>query len=156
MPDGDKYRRLAKQCMRITVPLIVLNLSLPAQAQPEMLTLACQGTITKETAGTPQSISMGITVNFITLTVHGFGGTSDVKITYMDEAIIAFDGVDLVDSSQVTHWDTHGGMNRLTGDVEVTSTLMLLKTNTVASSTSYSLNRKPATLVQSRDCRPDL
>src|SRR5437763_15760565 len=125
--------------MRLAVPLIVLSLSLSAQAQREMLTLTCHGTITKEPDGTPEPISMGITVNFTTLTVHGFGGTSDVKITHMDEAIIAFDGIDPMPPGQVTHWDIHGSMNRSTGDMEVTSSLLLLKTSTIANWTSYSL-----------------
>src|SRR5215217_5900177 len=124
--------------MRLSVPLIILNLSLPAEALPEMLTLACHGTMTNRADATPQSISIGITINFITLAVHGLGGTSDVKITYMDEAIIAFDGVDPAEPSQVTHWDIHGSMNRSTGNVEGTSTLLLLKTSTVASWTIYS------------------
>jgi hypothetical protein len=66
--------------MRLSVPLIILNLSLPAQAQPEMLTLACQGTMTNMADATPQSIWMGITINFITLAVHGLGGTSEEPV----------------------------------------------------------------------------
>jgi len=122
---------------------MVLSLWMPAQAQPEMLTFVCQGTMTKAVDGTPELISMGITIDFMTLTVHGFGGTSDLKITYMDETIIAFDGIDPVAPNQVTHWDMHGSINRSTGDVEVTSTLLLLKTRTLASSTSYALNCRP-------------
>src|SRR4029079_9569601 len=128
---------------KITIPLVLLSLSVAAQAQPERRTFACQGTITKQPDGTSEPISMGITINFTNLTVHGFGGTSDVKITYMDAAMIAFDGIDPVAPNQVTHWAVHGSMNRSTGDVEVTSTLLLLKTGSVAGSTSYALNCRP-------------
>jgi hypothetical protein len=131
--------------MRIAiVPLIVLSLSLPAQAQPEMLTLVCQGAITTGREGTPEPISMGVTISFTTLTVHGFGGTSEVKITYMDETIIAFEGLDPVPPNQLTHWDISGRMHRLTGDMEVTSTLFFLNTGTIGSLVSYSLKCKPA------------
>jgi hypothetical protein len=68
--------------------------------------------ITNRADGAPEPISMGVTINFTTQTVHGFGGTADVKITYMDDAIIAFDGIDPVGPNQVTHWDVHGRMNR--------------------------------------------
>jgi hypothetical protein len=129
--------------MRLAVPVTVLSLLLPIQARAETRTFTCEGTITKVSDGTPEPISMGITVNFTTLTVHGFGGTSDVKITYMDAAMIAFDGLDPVAPNQVTHWAVHGSMNRSTGDVEVTSTLLLLKTGSVAGSTSYALNCRP-------------
>src|SRR5919201_6913570 len=101
----------------LTVPLIVLSLSLPAQAQPAMLTFTCQGTITKAANGAPEQISMGMMINFTIQTVFGFGGTADVKITYMDEAIIAFEGIDPISPNQITHWDISGRMNRFTGDV---------------------------------------
>ena len=87
---------------------------------------------------------MGMMINFTTQTVFGFGGTADVKITYMDEAIIAFEGIDPISPNQITHWDISGRMNRFTGDVEARSTFLLLKTGTVRTVVSYSLNCKPA------------
>jgi hypothetical protein len=67
--------------MKATLLLVLAGLSISiAQAtEPKKLTLACQGTATINGAK-PEPISFGITVNFTTRMVEGFGYPFPVKI----------------------------------------------------------------------------
>jgi hypothetical protein len=120
-----------------------------AQAADTTLTLACQGTATVTTMDAkPEPISMGIIVNFTNRTVHGFGypgfgGLMDfpVKITGMDEVTVVFGGSD---SKSAIEKSISGSIDRVTGDVEATSSAHDAKTGKTLTSTSYALKCRPA------------
>jgi len=113
-----------------------------AQAADTTLTLACQGT-TRLGNAAPEPIAMGIIVNFTNQTVQGFGapGVLDypVKITASNDVTIAFLGTDEKhDGSSI-----RGSIDRVTGDVEATSTVTDAKTyNTLY--LKYALKCRPA------------
>ena len=80
-----------------------------AAAEPTgTLTLTCDGTVTHQPEGKPEPISMGIIVNFSDRTVQGFGFSGTIKITSMNEAIVAFEGSDPKALTQVTNWSIRG------------------------------------------------
>ena len=133
---------------RMAWALLVLgNLLTVAQAQPGALTLACKGTTTVTTMpdAKPEPVSMGIIVNFTTRTVQGFGypGLLDypVKVTGANDVMVVFKGSH-DDGSSVS--STTGSIDRVTGDVEATASLIAKKTFTTITSTSYALQCKPA------------
>jgi hypothetical protein len=120
----------------IALNAMVAAVSMTAQAANETLALACQGTmIDKHKDAKPESISMGIIVN---RTVHGFGypGREDfpVKITAMDEVTVVFGGSGQSKPKPFKH-SIHGNIDRVTGDVEATSTLSNAQTGSVTVST---------------------
>jgi hypothetical protein len=118
-----------------------------AQGQPATLTLACKGT----TSGPlmpdekPQSISMGIIVNFSARTVQGFGYPGlihyPVAITAANDVTIAFNGHEQFGSTSLH--TISGSIDRVTGDVEATSSLIDPKTNKFISQTAYALQCRP-------------
>jgi hypothetical protein len=113
-PGGSAMLR---SCSRVTA--MVAGLSMTAQAaEPETLTLACQGTRTITTK--PEPISMGIIVNFTKNTVQGFGSPSlmDVKIASMNDVTVTFGGAQDNGSSIAS---IRGNIDRVTGDVDATS-----------------------------------
>jgi len=124
------------------ITLAVMLVGLPtAQAADETLTLACQGT-TRLGNAKPEPISMGIIVNFTNQTVQSFGapGVLDypVKITASNDVTIAFLGTDEKHGSSI-----RGSIDRVTGDVEATSTMTDAKTyNTLY--LKYALKCRPA------------
>lgn len=107
------------------------------------LKLACEGKVTQQPEGKPEPIAMGIIVNFSHRTVLGFGFSGTIKITSMNEAIIAFEGSDPKALTQVTDWGIRGIVDRVTGILEATSTMSNLETHEVLRSTVYSLKCKP-------------
>jgi hypothetical protein len=118
--------------------LAVAGFSMSAQAQQGTLTLACKGTtlLAMEDAK-PEPTSMGIIVNFVARTVQGFGSPTfmdyPVKITGINDVIVEFGG-----SASI-----HGSIDRVTGDVEATSTVTATKTQKTITSTNYSLKCRP-------------
>ena len=86
---------------------------------------------------------MGIIVNFSDRTVLGFGFSGTIKITSMNEAIIAFEGSDPKALTQVTDWGIRGIVDRVTGILEATSTISNFETHEVLGSTVYTLKCKP-------------
>jgi hypothetical protein len=118
-----------------------------AQAADTTLTLACQGTTTSGLEDAkPEPISMGIIINFTNRTVQGFGfpGFTDypVKITAWNDVTVVFAGSSEV--LKVSRSSINGSMDRVTGDVEATSTLTNTKTDRILSSLSYALKCRPA------------
>ena len=101
-----------------------------AQAQETTLTLACKGMTSAPMIPDekPQPISMGIVVNFSARTVQGFVVPEfefPVKITAANDVRIAFSGEQQLPSS--VH-NIFGSMDRVTGDVEATSSITDPKT----------------------------
>jgi len=90
--------------MKTTAAALLVVTGMVAQAdEPKTLTLACQGAWTDSMIADdkPQTISMGIVVNFTDRTVQGFGdpgsflGIVDyypVKITGWDDVTVSFEG----------------------------------------------------------------
>ncbi len=149
---GWKNRLGSLRCFElariIALTAMVAAASMTAQPADATLTLACQGTTTVTTMedAKPEPISMGIIVNFTNRTVQGFGhpgfgGLMDfpVKITAWNEVTVAFEG-----KNQVIEKSINGSIDRVTGDMEATSTSFNLKTNKTLSSTSYALKCRPA------------
>jgi hypothetical protein len=125
----------------IALTAMVAGLSMTAQAaEPETLTLACQGTRTITTK--PEPISMGIIVNFTKNTVQGFGspGLMDVKIAGMNDVTVTFGGAQDNGSSIAS---IRGNIDRVTGDVDATSMTSDAKTGKIIISTSYTLKCSP-------------
>jgi hypothetical protein len=86
---------------------------------------------------------MGIVVNFSARTVQGFVVPEfefPVKITAANDVTIAFSGEQQLPSS--VH-NIFGSMDRVTGDVEATSSITDPKTSKVISQTAYRLQCKP-------------
>jgi hypothetical protein len=140
---------MLRSCSRIIAlsAMVVVALSTAQAAEPATLTLACQGTITDvtQTDAKPESISMGIIVNFTNRTVQGFGfpGLIDypVKITAWNDVTVAFDGSD---SSLGSTSSIRGSIDRVTGDVEAYSMVTNAKTGNIVTSMSYALKCRPA------------
>jgi hypothetical protein len=89
-----------------------------ATAEPAMVTLLCNGTVTKRGEAKAQPISMSVVVNFAAQTVQGFGrypGGSGlgypVKIVGMDDVVVRFWG----ESSEEV---IAGDLNRVTGRID--------------------------------------
>ena len=112
-------------------------------AEPETLTLACQGTVTDNAKpdAKPEPISMGIVFNFTARTVNGFPHEGEAEITWVDDAIIVFVVKYHGDKAQ---WTFDGNINRVTGDLEAHSVAMLRDDISFRSRIkSYSLKCKP-------------
>jgi hypothetical protein len=130
--------------LRCLIAAVVILASQAAQAQQTALTLACKGTMTSALDEKPQPVSMGIVVNFTTRTVAGFGspGMLDypVKITGVDDVTVVFGG-----SARFGDVENSilGSIDRVTGDVEATTTIANVKSNN-ASHTGYTLKCRPA------------
>jgi hypothetical protein len=91
-----------------------------AQAAETTLTLACKGPATFTTVkdAKPEPVSMGVIVNFTARTVTGFEGDYPVTITAFDDLHISFSG----SRGNGDYWTIEGSMDRVTGDVEASST----------------------------------
>jgi len=132
--------------MKTTAAALLVVTSMTAQAaEPETLTLACNGTVTDDDK--PEPVSMGIVVDFANRTVQGFLTPGDglavyypVNITGWDDVTVSFrgSGSDKIGSSSI-----RGTMDRVTGDV---SALLLLSsdTNKLISALKYELKCTPA------------
>jgi hypothetical protein len=134
------------------IALAVMGLS-PAQAADNVLTLACQGTITetvdsaKSSDDKPEPVSTGIVLNFANRTVQGFfdpgGGLFGldeyypVTITSWDDAIVSFKGSSSGKTSSID-----GTIDRVTG--ALSALRLLSSTNKLISALKYELKCRPA------------
>jgi len=104
--------------------LAALSISTAQAAEPETLTLACEGTETWRSlffsADPPKPSSISIIVNFAAGTVSGFGPIP-VKIDRVSEQLVSFVGHN--NSDEIT-WTVSGSIDRVTGDVEATSSML--------------------------------
>jgi hypothetical protein len=129
------------------IALVAAGLAI-AQAADTTLTLACQGTATLALEDAkPEPYRMSVIFNFTTRTVQGFNSPATpwvsypIKITGSDDVAVAFGG-----SGQVLRAEqsTSGTVDRITGDLEFTETLVDPKTNKIISQTNYALKCRPA------------
>jgi hypothetical protein len=127
---------------------VVACLSMTAQAADTTLTLACTGTSTLAVSDAqPEPYRMSVIFNFTTRTVQGFNSPATpwvsypIKITGSDDVAVAFGG-----SGQVLRAEQSisGTIDRITGDLEFTETLVDPKTNKIISQTNYALKCRPA------------
>jgi hypothetical protein len=119
-----------------------------AQAADTTLTLACAGTSTLAVSDAqPEPYRMSVIFNFTTRTVQGFNSPATpwanypIKITGADDVTVAFRGSGQVLSLGVL--STEGTIDRITGDLEFTETLVDPKTNKIISQTNYALKCRP-------------
>ena len=110
-------------------------------AEPETLTLACQGTVTNNIKpdAKPEPTSMGIIVNFTTETVQGFPHMDVAEITKADDMTIVF-----VASYHGTkaEWGFDGTIDRVTGDLKAHWMLKNMETGN-SRIVAYSLKCQP-------------
>jgi hypothetical protein len=130
---------------------MVAAVSMTAQAADATLTLACDGTatdITRPVDGKPEPVSMlGIIINFTAGTVTSgskgalLGWDFPLKITSFDEAAVLFKGSY---DTELTVRTISGSIDRVTGNIDATNTVMNLKTSKIVTSTTYALKCRPA------------
>jgi hypothetical protein len=129
---------------------MVVALSTAQAAEPQTLTLACQGTTTSGLEDAkPEPVSMGIIVNFTNRTVQGFdhvglfGELIDypVKITAWNDVTVVFKGS--ADFAKSSTDSITGTIDRVTGDVWANSIMTDAKTGKIITSTSYALKCRP-------------
>jgi len=112
-----------------------------------MLALACEGAATDKTdlrePARPEPVSMGLIIDFTTMTVAGFERVfptfraSQVKIIVVDETNIGFSGTDSGGGA------VFGQVDRITGNVEALTEHWNQETNKLQWATGYSLKCKP-------------
>jgi len=110
--------------------------STASAAEPETLTLACQGTTTEEKAK-PKPISLGIIINFTAGTVEGFN--TPAKIAHFDQVTISFDATREQRGNQ---FFVAGSIDRVTGDANALSISELVGGRTIFK--EYALKCRPA------------
>jgi hypothetical protein len=127
----------------LIVAAIVLASQTAEAQQQKALTLSCKGTATGD-HGKPDPISMGIIIDLTAGTVQGFGlpGVMDypLKMTATNDVRVPFSGSQELISSVSS---IRGSIDRVTGDVEATSTLTDPKTHNTLNQTNYALQCKP-------------
>jgi hypothetical protein len=127
----------------LIVTAVILASQTAEAQQSNTLTLACKGTATGDD-GKPDPISMGIIINLTAGTVQGFGlpGVMDypLKMTSTNDVRVPFSGSQELISSVSS---IRGSIDRVTGDVEATSTLADPKTHNTLNQTNYALQCKP-------------
>ena len=119
-----------------------------AQALPSTLTLTCKGTATDSLdPGEKDDLAlMDITVNFTDSTVQGFGYPNGsfnhpVMITTADNVTVGFYGEQ--EGVLSSRESIIGSVNRVTGDVEATLSLIDQKTNKARHQVTYALQCRP-------------
>jgi len=119
----------------IALSAVVVALSTAQAAEPETLTLTCQGTVTGMAGmeGKSEPISIGVIVNFTARTVQGFGYPAEV--TAVDDAVITFNRPDSP--------GIDGMIDRVTGLLRATSVLHS-KNDQVLLTQSYMLKCTPS------------
>jgi hypothetical protein len=124
-----------------------VGFSAVAAAEPVPLTLACKGTSTDSWTpnAKPLPVSQGVAVNFAERTVQGFGTpglmNTPVKITGVDDVTDTFSGSQQIGPSMSYF---NGAIDRVTGDMEATSSSSDAKTSKTMSLMTYALKRRPA------------
>jgi hypothetical protein len=133
--------------LAILFALAGLSLSGVQAAEPETLTLACEGMATDKTdlrePTKPEPVSMGLIIDFTTNTVAGFErvfpsfSADRVKIIGVDKTTFGFSGTDGMGAA------VFGTADRMTGDVEATMERWNEETNKLQWATGYSLKCWP-------------
>jgi len=120
---------MLRHCSRVIALAVMLLGFTTAQAADTALTLACQGTVTtkvflgKFVDYEPESISMGLIVNFTKRTVQGTGRwgpwlfDDQLPITELTDGTVVFEGF-----SKFLGMKVSGTMDRVTGDVGMVAT----------------------------------
>ena len=132
----------------LLVALVALSITTLQAAKPTgTVTLACEGTATDKTdlrePARPEPVSMGLIIDFTTMTVAGFERVfptfraSQVKIIVVDETNIGFSGTDSGGGA------VFGQVDRITGNVEALTEHWNQETNKLQWATGYSLKCKP-------------
>jgi hypothetical protein len=133
-----------------TATLLVLAGLLIATAQaaePETVTLACEGTATDmmRADATRYPKSMGIVINLTTGAVHipSVNGLSiEIIRDASDELTIIFSGLNISSGQAFT-----GHVNRVTGDMMATDSRRDWKTGKILSAMGYSMKCKPTVTI---------
>jgi hypothetical protein len=133
-----------------TATLLVLTGLLIATAQaaePDTVTLACEGTATDMTRAdtTRYPKSMGIVINLTTGAVHipSVNGQSiEIIRDASDELTLIFSGLNPSNGQAFT-----GHVNRVTGDMMATDSRRDLKTGKILSAVDYSMKCKPTVTI---------
>lgn len=132
---------------RLGALLLLLAWSCTANAQAP-LKLTCEGTATDslDPGGKHGLALMGITVNFIDSTVQGFGYPNGsfnhpVMITTADDVTVGFYGEQ--EGVLSSRESIIGSIDRVTGDVEATMSLIDQKTNKATRQITYALQCRP-------------
>lgn len=146
-PKGQPCQR-GRGMFRTVGAVLILGLSFTtgAQAQPNMLTLACKGTTTLTSVpdAKPEPVSMGLIVNWTTRTVQGFSSPDwdiPANVKAVNDVIIAFGGQQEIFGGLSIFMGT---IDRVTGDVDATSTVYEQKTYKVVTQTTWALKCRPA------------
>ena len=123
--------------------LVVTALSIPAQAQQDVLTLACKGTPTSTEGEKPTPVSKGLIVNLTARTIQGFNDLlfrePPDEITGFNDTTIQFFSRRELGGIVMTFM---GSIDRVTGDLEATWTVSA--ENQPNRSGKYLLNCRPA------------
>jgi hypothetical protein len=128
--------------------LLALSCAATAQAPPSMLKLTCEGTATDSLdPGSKDGLAlMGIIVDFTDNTVQGFGYPNGsfnhpVMITTADDVTVKFYGEQ--EGVLSSRESIIGSIDRVTGDVEATLSLVDQKTNKARRQITYALQCRP-------------
>ena len=121
-----------------------------SQAQQDVLTLACSGTVTNTPPVTedkkPSQVSMGLIVNLTARTIQGFNslllGDPPDEITEFNDATIMF--LSKREDSEEMLRIFMGSIDRVTGDLKATATIASRNPPQNRLTTTYSLNCRPA------------
>ena len=135
-----------KAAMRATMLLVLASLSMStAQSAEPARTLACKGTKEIATGAKPEPISMGISVDFTTRRIEGFGSddTFQIVITDVTEMNINFMGSNEDDPRKIISNFIMGTIDRVTGIVEAMVTARQVGSKKEVWNISYALHCKP-------------
>src|SRR5262249_58603816 len=120
---------------------MVVALSTAQAAEPETLTLACQGTAAFSSTDKVLPISTGIIINLTKRTLEGLEGlwSIPVEITSVNEVTITFYGSNRDESGEQS---ISGSIDRVTGLLE--AAFSRLNAVSIRTSMLYSLKCRPA------------
>jgi hypothetical protein len=124
--------------------LVSLSISTAQSAEPAR-TLACKGTKEIATGAKPEPISMGITIDFTTRRIEGFGSddTFQIVITDVTEMNINFMGSNEDDPRKIISNFIMGTIDRVTGFVEAMVTARQVGSKKEVWNINYALQCKP-------------
>jgi hypothetical protein len=99
--------------MAVAMAAVVYLSTTARAAEPQTLTLACEGARTSYPSKTLDTVSTGVIVNLVDRTVQGFGRPDwfgEVKVSIVSETAIFFDG-------SKDKWRVQGYLDRVTGEL---------------------------------------
>jgi hypothetical protein len=129
---------MLRTCSRIiALTAMVAAPSMTAQAADAVLTLSCDGTVTRLTDDdkTERIANWGLLVNLPEHTVSGFSHVA--RINMIGEVYVDFSG-------QSGNWSIHGSIDRITGRVSATTRSEDSKTGRSIDQRQWNLICKPA------------